>query len=101
MRSPRTDDFYDHGRLQSAGSENRPSSAKRGFARGLVPLGQPEADEWGYCRYVSMGEELTTDSAVGYLWDGRTTPMTTTEPMPTTIRIAVLPIEGGTGAWDG
>ncbi len=101
MRSPRTDDFQTRRSAADHGRKNRPSSAKRGFARGLVPLGRPEADEWGYCRYVSMGEELTTDSAVGYLWDGRTTPMTTTEPMPTTIRIAVLPIEGGTGAWDG
>jgi hypothetical protein len=48
-----------------------------------------------------MGEELTTDPALDYLRDGRMTPMTMTEPTATTIRIAFLPIEGGSGAWDG
>jgi len=48
-----------------------------------------------------MGEELTIDPALDYLGDGRMTPMTTTEPTTTTIRIAFLPIEGGSGAWDG
>ncbi len=49
---------------------------------------------------VSMGEELTTDPELDYLWDERTAPMTATEPM-TTIRMAFLPIEGGVGAWEG